>query len=93
MPKSRNSGSNPEESFPRQRNVTIPSVAGQRLDEPLSATVNPGYRGIAGVLDTTKIQNSSETLGVAVFYRGRLAVRKGSNIQNERRGVSAGILK
>jgi hypothetical protein len=44
MPKSRNSGLNSEKSFPRQR-----------LGEPLSATVNPGYRGISGVSDTTHI--------------------------------------
>jgi hypothetical protein len=57
MPKSRNSGLNPEESFPRQRNETLATVARQRLGEPLSATVNPGYRGIAGVSDTAQIWN------------------------------------
>jgi hypothetical protein len=55
MRKSRNSGLNSEESFPRQRNETIASVARQRLGEPLRAIVNPGYRGIAGVSDTTLI--------------------------------------
>jgi hypothetical protein len=55
MPKSRNSGLNSEESFPRQWNKTIASVARQRLGELLSATVNPGYRGIAGVSDKTQI--------------------------------------
>jgi hypothetical protein len=55
MLESRNSGLNSEESFPRQRNETMTSVARQRLGEPLSATVNPGYRGTAGVSDTTQI--------------------------------------
>jgi hypothetical protein len=32
---------------------------------------------------------SSETLGVGVFYRGRLAVIKDSDIQNERRKKSS----
>jgi hypothetical protein len=55
MPKCRNSGLNSEESFPTQRNETIASIAVQRLGEPLSATVNHGYRGIAGMSDTTQI--------------------------------------
>jgi hypothetical protein len=55
MPKSWNSGLNSEESFPGYWNETIASVARQRLGESLSTTVNPGYRGIAGVSDTTQI--------------------------------------
>jgi hypothetical protein len=55
MPKSRHSGLISEEAFPRQRNETIAPFARQRLGEPLSATVNPGYRVIAGVSDTTQI--------------------------------------
>jgi hypothetical protein len=55
MPKSRNIGLNPEESFLTQRNKTIASVARQRLGDPLSATVNPGYRTIVGLSDTTQI--------------------------------------
>jgi hypothetical protein len=39
MPKSQNNGLNSEESFPRQRNETIKSIARQRLGEPLNATV------------------------------------------------------
>jgi hypothetical protein len=51
----RNSRLNSEDSFPRQRKETITPVARQWLGEPLSATVNPGYRSIAGVSDTTQI--------------------------------------
>jgi hypothetical protein len=54
-PKSRSSGLNSEESFPRQRNETIACLPRYQLGEPLSTTVNPSYHSTAGVSDTTQI--------------------------------------
>jgi hypothetical protein len=79
MPKSWNSRLNSEEPFPRKWNETIASIARQQLGEPLSTTVNPDYRGIAGMSDNPDMKYSSETLGVSIFYRSRLAVIKDSD--------------
>jgi hypothetical protein len=55
IPKSCNSGLNSEESFPGQRKEKLTSIARKRLCEPLSATVIPVCRGIAGVSDTRQM--------------------------------------